>query len=165
MASFKKFPVDHRQNGRFVETLPDRSRVFLEIWPRNRHPRGSELVKLHMNMQMGRATGYYVEETQVSLFFERRQRVDVEVLPQGYRYGRYFERTLRGLCEKVADALAPQPKTDGGRDITEMFDQRFGELLDESMEGIRQASGGRGPDEGGGDEADPEDDAPSPAMR
>lgn len=110
MTSLRKFPTDHRQHGRHVDTLHDGSRVYLEIWPRNRHPRGNELVKLQMNMQMGRAGGYYVEETQVSLFFEHRQRVDVEVLPQGYRYGRYFERSLRALCEKVADALVPAPR-------------------------------------------------------
>lgn len=110
MTSFRKFPTDHRQHGRHVETLHDGSRVHLEISARNRHPRGNELVKLHMNMQMGRASGYYVEEPLISLFFEHRQRVDVEVLPQGYRYGRYFDRSLRALCEKVADALVPAPR-------------------------------------------------------
>lgn len=107
MAYFRSFPSDHRRNGRFVETLHDGSRVFLEVGTRNRHPRASELVKLHMNMRTGRAGGYYVEEPQIVMLFEHRQRVDVEVLPQGYRYGRVFERDLRALCERVADILVP----------------------------------------------------------
>jgi hypothetical protein len=163
MASFKKFPVDHRQNGRFVESLPDRSRVFLEIWPRKRHPRGNELVKLQMNMQMGRATGYYVEETDVSLFFEHRQRVDVEVLPQGYRYGRYFERTLRALCEKVADALVPMPKPAADRNV-EASDRTTGAGSEGRIDEDMQEYDDRGLDDVGED-LDPEGDAPSPAMR
>lgn len=111
MADFRSFPADHRRMGRFVESLHDGSRVFLEVSERNRHPRGNELVKMQMDIQMGRPpASYYVKEPTISLFFERRQRIDVEILPQGYRYGRYFERSLRRLCETVADVIVPRPR-------------------------------------------------------
>jgi hypothetical protein len=147
MPTFKSFPIDHRKNGRFAEALANGSRVFLEVWHRNRHPRGNELVKLDMNMRMGRAPSYYVEETQISLFFEHRQRVDIEVLPQGYRYGRYFDRSLRTLCETLSDALVPQPQPTSGR------------------EDLRQASLGREPDDGVDEDTGQEDDVSPPAMR
>lgn len=116
MSVLSKFPDTHlRARGRHSARLDDGTQILLEISSVTRPPRGHELVKAAMAMQMGRPSSMTVEETAITLYVGRRARVDIEVTAAGqYRAGRRFSRSLRGLCERVLSedmALSLMPDT------------------------------------------------------
>lgn len=109
MAVFHSFPENHRRRGRFEERLADGTRVTLEVSERRRPLRGRELVNASISMRTGRAVESHVTEPMVALMIGNRGRMEIEALQNGsYRHGRWIERSLRKLAEKVTEHFNPQ---------------------------------------------------------
>lgn len=119
MADFSQFPENHRRaSGRYSIRLEDGTSVALEILNSSRPLRGNEMVKASMEMRMGRLVSHRVDEISISLFVGRAGRMDIEFTASGgYRYGRYFQRSLRDLIEQLVDKVSPQKAADVETDV------------------------------------------------
>lgn len=119
LPSSSEIPDDHRRvRGVFNGVTEDGSAFSLEVRNTRRRMNSGEMMRQHIrSMTRGRpmsAPDLYKDVVEITLFVDRRRRVDIEVLPSGaYRSGRHAERSLKTLVETVLEEMSPRSAPKG----------------------------------------------------
>lgn len=94
---FGRVDIDHADHRIALERSKGKARLS-----------SGEMTKSYIN-QAGRGApmSMYKDIETLTLYVDRRPRMDIEILPGGYRYGRISDRSLKGFVDQVVQGLSP----------------------------------------------------------
>lgn len=108
---------DHHQrlHGALQGETEDGLRFEIILSAHQRRMNSNEMIRATISAQSrGRPlTSLYVDQPQLSLLVHGRHRTDIEIMPGGYRHGRHFSRSLKGVVKSLLEEMAPEPRPSG----------------------------------------------------